>query len=315
MRTVFAGTPELAADILSALLNHPKIELIGVYTQPDRPAGRGKKLTPSPVKALAVEHAIPVYQPHTLRDPDAQAALAQLRPELMIVAAYGLILPIEVLQIPRFGCINVHASLLPRWRGAAPVERALEAGDACSGITIMQMDEGLDTGPMLNSARCPIEADETGNSLRIKLTAMGIDVLLNTLDQLTTGKLTPVAQPTQGITYANKLERHEALIDWQQSASALARRIRAFNPANICQTTVADQRLNILAAHSVDSTLSASPGTILDSDRKRIIVACGTGTLSLDRLQLAGGKPMDAASMLNGRAALFLPGTRLGPSQ
>jgi methionyl-tRNA formyltransferase len=311
LRIVFAGTPEFAEGILRALLEAPDCEVVAVYTQPDRPAGRGRRLQPSPVKECALARGMPVFQPHSLKDATAQQELAALAPDVMIVAAYGLILPPAVLAMPRHGCINVHASVLPRWRGAAPVERAIEAGDASSGVTIMQMDAGLDTGAMLLVRECPITADDTGATLRERLGVLGAEALLEALALLRAGRLEPVTQDDALATYAGKLRREEAEIDWRLDAAAIARRVRAFNPANVCQTTVDGQALRVWLAEPAGNA-SATPGSILRSDRHGILVACGTGTVLLTRLQLAGGKVMDAQALLNGRGELFRPGTLLG---
>ena len=312
LRIVFAGTPEFAQVILRALLDAPGCEVVAAYTQPDRPAGRGRRLQPSPVKECALTHGIPVFQPLSLKDAAAQRDLATLAPDVMIVAAYGLILPPAVLAIPRHGCINVHASVLPRWRGAAPIERAIEAGDTSSGVTIMQMDAGLDTGAMLLVRECPVTATDTGATLRERLGALGAEALLETLALLQDGRLEPVAQEDALATYASKLRREEAEIDWQLDAAAIARRVRAFNPANVCQTSVDGQILRVWLAEATDSATTAAPGCILRSDRHGILVACGGAALLLTRLQFAGGKVMDAQALLNGRGVLFRPGTVLG---
>ena len=312
LRIVFAGTPEFAEGILGAVLAAPGCSVVAVYTQPDRPAGRGRHLLPSPVKARAEACGIPVFQPLSLKDSAAQQQLAALAPDLMIVAAYGLILPPAVLATPRLGCINVHASVLPRWRGAAPVERAIEAGDERTGVTIMQMDAGLDTGPMLLVRECAITAADTGASLRQRLGALGASAMCEALELLRAGQLAPVAQDGARATYAAKLRREEAEIDWRDDASAIARRIRAFNPANVCQSAVAGQPLRLWFAEAVPGAPAATPGCILRSDRHGILVACGTDAVLLTRLQLAGGKVLDAAAILNGRAELFRPGTVLG---
>jgi methionyl-tRNA formyltransferase len=314
LRIVFAGTPEFAARALEALSQHPdEFSLCAVYTQPDRPAGRGRQSQPSPVKELALAKGLAVHQPESLRDPQAQEMLAALAPDLMIVAAYGLILPAAVLRIPRLGCINVHASLLPRWRGAAPIERAIEAGDSETGITIMQMDAGLDTGDMLLRRGCGINPDDTGASLRDRLGELGAQALLQALRSMRAGNLEPAAQDASLATYAAKLRREEAEIDWHQDAACLARRVRAFNPANVCQSTVAGQVLRIwMASASDEAGGDARPGEILRLERNAIVVACGSGALHLVRLQLAGGKAMDARALLNGRSDLFRPGSCLG---
>jgi methionyl-tRNA formyltransferase len=312
LRIVFAGTPEFAQGILRALLDAPQSEVVAVYSQPDRPAGRGRRLQPSPVKECALARGIPVFQPLSLKDAGAQQELAALAPDVMIVAAYGLILPPAVLAMPRHGCINVHASVLPRWRGAAPIERAIEAGDASSGVTIMQMDAGLDTGAMLLVRECPITATDTGATLRETLGVLGAEALLEALALLRAGRLEPVAQDDTQASYAGKLRREEAEIDWQLDAAAIARRVRAFNPANVCQSTVDGQALRVWLAEAVECAAAAAPGSILRSDRHGILVACGTGAVLLTRLQLAGGKVMDAQALLNGRGELFRPGTVLG---
>jgi len=310
-RIVFAGTPEFAAASLAALLADAQ-QVVAVYTQPDRPAGRGRQLKPSPVKELALAHGLQVYQPLSLREPAAQAELAELNPDLMIVAAYGLLLPSAVLQIPRLGCVNVHASLLPRWRGAAPIERAIEAGDTRTGITIMQMDEGLDTGAMLLRRECPIEAGDTGGSLRNRLQALGAEALLAALPGILAGASVATAQDKAFATYASKLRKEEAAIDWGQPAPVLARRIRAFNPANICHGNIGGEALRIHAAHTAEAVRSGIPGEILRAGAEGILVACGEGALLLTTLQPAGGRPMTAAELLNGRARLCTPGSRFG---
>ncbi|MCP5321159.1 MAG: methionyl-tRNA formyltransferase [Pseudomonadales bacterium] len=312
VRCVFAGTPDFAATILQALLDSALCRIVAVYTQPDRPAGRGRRLVPPPVKQLADSHGVAVYQPASLKGAKEQAELATLQPELMIVAAYGLILPPAVLAMPRHGCINVHASLLPRWRGAAPIERAMEAGDTQTGVTIMQMDAGLDTGAVLLARACAISDADSGGSLRERLAGIGRDAILETLEQLIAGRLTPQPQDDRLASHAPKLRREEAVLDWQLPAAVLARRVRAFNPANVCQTTVAGEVLRVWFAEPCAATTVAQPGEIVAAERDGIVVACGDGALRLTHLQLAGARAMDAAALLNGRAALFRPGTLLG---
>jgi methionyl-tRNA formyltransferase len=313
LRLVFAGTPPFAAVVLQALMDAMPGAVAGVFTQPDRPAGRGRRLLPSAVKSLALAHALPVFQPARLRDPADQRPLAALRPDLLIVAAYGLILPPSVLQIPRLGCVNVHASLLPRWRGAAPVERAIEAGDTRTGITIMQMDEGLDTGAVLHTLDCPILATDTGGSLLERLGILGARALLEALEQISGGTAHALAQDDARATYAAKLSREQAWLDWSLDASVLARRVRAFNPANVCHTRIGAEVLRVWMAEPVEHLAAGTvPGTVLAADRNGIRVACGSGALALTQLQLSGGKPMGAADLLNGRASLFAPGARLG---
>ncbi|HEY9035847.1 MAG TPA: methionyl-tRNA formyltransferase [Pseudomonadales bacterium] len=311
LRIVFAGTPDIAAACLAALLAD-RASVIAAYTQPDRPAGRGKKLQASAVKQLALRHGIPVLQPINFRDDADVDALAALQPDLMIVVAYGLLLPQRVLDIPRLGCINVHASLLPRWRGAAPIERAIEAGDRETGITTMQMDAGLDTGPMLHIASCPIHDDDTGSSLRERLTTLGATTLISTVHALQNGSLHATPQPDEGISYARKLHRDEACIDWHQPATVIARRIRAFNAANPCWTTLGEQRIKLWRAHAEAG--QGIPGTVVRAESSGIRVACAEGVLCLDELQMPGARALPAGDILNGHKTLFVSGTRLGAS-
>ena len=305
MRIVFAGTPEFAAEHLKALLG-TQHQVIAVYTQPDRPAGRGHKLMPSPVKQLAVEHGIPVYQPATLRAPEAQAELAALQPDLMVVVAYGLILPQVVLDTPRLGCINSHASLLPRWRGAAPIQRAVQAGDDESGVTVMQMEAGLDTGPMLLKVSTPIAPSDTGGSLHDRLAALGSQAVIQAVDALAAGTLTGEVQDDSLANYAHKLNKDEARIDWSRPAVELERLVRAFNPWPICHSTLNGEPLKVLAATLGEG--SGQPGQILAASKDGLIVACGEGALRLTRLQLPGGKPLNFADLYNSRREQFAPG-------
>ncbi|MFQ7901778.1 methionyl-tRNA formyltransferase [Stutzerimonas degradans] len=309
MRIVFAGTPEFAAQHLQALLDAGRT-VVAVYTQPDRPAGRGQKLAPSPVKQLAVQHGIPVYQPQTLRDPAAQAELAALQADLMVVVAYGLILPQAVLDLPRLGCINSHASLLPRWRGAAPIQRAIEAGDGESGVTVMQMEAGLDTGPMLLKVSTPITAEDTGGTLHDRLAALGSQAVVQAVAALAVGTLTPEVQDDSLATYAHKLSKDEARIDWRRPAVELERLVRAFNPWPICHTTLGGEALKVHAARL--GAGQGEPGHILEASRNGLTVACGEGALSLTRLQLPGGKPLDFADLYNSRREQFAAGLVLG---
>ncbi len=306
LNVIFAGTPAFAACSLQALLDSPH-HVRAVYTQPDRPAGRGRKLKASPVKTLALAHGIPVRQPKTLRDVEAQAELAAS--DVMIVVAYGLILPTAVLAAPRMGCLNVHASLLPRWRGAAPIQRAILAGDAETGITIMQMDEGLDTGDMLRKAYTPIGPDDTAQTLHDRLAALGAQALLDTLCGLQTGTLQPEPQDDAQSTHAAKLDKAEAQIDWQQSATELARRVHAFNPWPVAHTPYQGQNLRIWLADAIDGGSDAPPGTVVAEGRDGIDVVCGDGLLRVTRLQQPGGRPIDAADYLNAHSLL---GKRLG---
>lgn len=308
LRLIFAGTPEFAAKHLAALIDS-KHQLTAVYTQPDRPAGRGRKLQASPVKQLAETAGIPVYQPVSLRDAGEQQALADLDADLMIVVAYGLILPQAVLDAPRLGCLNVHASLLPRWRGAAPIQRAIAAGDAETGITIMQMDAGLDTGAMLATARCAIERQTTAASLHDQLAELGTPLLLEVLDDLPSHQRQALEQDDTQANYASKILKSEAEIDWRLDAATLGRLTRAFNPFPICYSTLAGERVKIWQAQPAGSVgMPETPGTILRADKQGILVNCGQGQLNIQRLQLPGGKPLSAGQLLSARAELFAPG-------
>ena len=304
LKIIFAGTPDFAATHLQALIDSPH-EVISVYTQPDRPAGRGKKLTPSPVKVLAQEADIAVYQPQSLKTTNDQRALAQQRADIMVVVAYGLLLPKVVLDTPPLGCINVHASLLPRWRGAAPIQRAIEAGDSLSGVTIMQMDEGLDTGDMLYTQECPIHPTDTATDLHDRLAASGPKALLVTLEQLRTGRATPVKQDDALATYASKLTKQEAHIDWRLNAGDIVRKVNAYNPFPVAYTLLGKERLRILRAHVSTQEHHTDPGTLL-SCKGTLIVACGKhSALEITQLQLPGKKAMDTQAALNGFSALF----------
>lgn len=309
LRLVFAGTPEFAAEHLKALLDTPH-QIVAVYTQPDRPAGRGQKLMPSPVKQLALQHGLPVLQPPTLRDPAAQEELRALAPDLMVVVAYGLILPQVVLDIPRLGCINSHASLLPRWRGAAPIQRAVQAGDAESGVTVMQMEAGLDTGPMLLKVTTPITAADTGGSLHDRLAQLGPQAVVQAIAGLAAGTLQGEVQDDALATYAHKLNKDEARIDWNRPTDELERLVRAFNPWPICHSTLDGQPLKVLAAEPAEGR--GQPGQILDASKDGLTVACGEGALRLTRLQLPGGKPLAFADLYNSRREQFAPGQVLG---
>ncbi|MWK58804.1 methionyl-tRNA formyltransferase [Pseudomonas otitidis] len=309
LRLVFAGTPEFAAEHLKALLDTPH-QIVAVYTQPDRPAGRGQKLMPSPVKQLALQHGLPVLQPPTLRDPAAQEELRALAPDLMVVVAYGLILPQMVLDIPRLGCINSHASLLPRWRGAAPIQRAVQAGDAESGVTVMQMEAGLDTGPMLLKVTTPITAGDTGGSLHDRLAQLGPQAVVQAIAGLAAGTLQGEVQDDALATYAHKLNKDEARIDWNRPADELERLVRAFNPWPICHSTLDGQPLKVLAAEPAEGR--GQPGQVLDASKDGLTVACGEGALRLTRLQLPGGKPLAFADLYNSRREQFAPGQVLG---
>lgn len=306
-RILFAGTPEFAAAHLRALLQ-AGIRIAGVYTQPDRPAGRGRKLQPSSVKEVALEYQIPVYQPKTLRDPDAQQELAALKPDLMIVVAYGLILPQIVLDTPKLGCVNVHASLLPRWRGAAPIHRALLAGDEGTGVTLMQMEAGLDTGPMLAKVSTHISQDDTSASLHDRLADLGSNMLVTQLPALLAGELSPEPQDDELANYANKLEKLEGKLDWHRSAYELERQVRGLNPWPVAYTQLNDQTIRIWAALAENETSDAVPGTIISSSKTGIAVACSKGIIWLRSLQLPGKKATDAAALLNSNSHPFQTG-------
>ncbi len=303
LRIVFAGTPAFAVPSLRAAASRQ--EVVAVYTQPDRPAGRGRALTPSPVKLAAIERGIPVLQPDTLKSQDARDALQALQPDLLVVVAYGLILPRKVLDIPRYGCWNVHASLLPRWRGAAPVQRAIEAGDAETGVCLMQMEAGLDTGPVLLSQRLAIGVQETGGQLHDRLAELGAQVLADGLGLLRAGMApVPRPQPATGATYAHKIEKVEARLDWSQSAVQLANKVRAFNPWPVAEAIVAGERLRIHAAVALPLDHRAEPGSLLSAGRDGLDIACGEGALRIRTLQRDGGKAITAADFLNARPDL-----------
>ncbi|MDW7749063.1 methionyl-tRNA formyltransferase [Halomonas sp.] len=317
LRVIFAGTPDFAAENLAALLAS-RHDVVAVYTQPDRPAGRGRRLTPGPVKALAQEHGLPVFQPVTLKAPEAQAELAGLEADIMVVVAYGLILPRAVLEIPPLGCLNVHASLLPRWRGAAPIQRAIEAGDEESGVTIMQMDAGLDTGDMLLVRRTPITATTTGGELHDRLASLGGQAIVEALDALAGPGLDATPQPEAGVTYAAKLSKAEAELDFHRPAVELAARIRAFNPWPVAWCALGNDRLRLLMAEAgalAEGESPAAPGTLLAHGPDALRIACGPAgdqVLEVTRAQLPGGKPLAVSELLKARAERLAPGTRLG---
>lgn len=310
LKIVFAGTPDFAAQHLSALLQSQH-QVVAVYTQPDRPAGRGKKLQPSPVKQLATESEIPVLQPVSLKDNAAQQELADIDFDIMVVVAYGLILPKAVLDLPRLGCLNVHGSLLPAWRGAAPIQRAIWAGDAETGVTIMQMDVGLDTGDMLLKKSLPITPQDTSASLYEKLAQLGPVALLETLDNIET--MVPEKQDDEHATYAKKLEKSEGLLDWQQSAQQLERNIRSFNPWPGNWFEMDGKNIKVWEA-SIDTSsksTATAPGTIVGVDKNGLSVQTGTGILILTRLQIPGKKPQPFSDILNGKADWFVEGENL----
>ena len=300
LRIVFAGTPEFAVPSLRAASERG--EVVAVYTQPDRPSGRGRKLNLSPVKVEAIARGIPVFQPANFKRTAAREQLRALAPDLLVVVAYGLILPPSVLTIPKQGCWNVHASLLPRWRGAAPIQRAIEAGDWFTGVCLMQMEKGLDTGPVLLSLETLISDEDTGGSLHDRLAALGAEVLGDGLKLLRAG-MRPVARPqsSEGVTYAHKLDKADARLDWAQSAELLDRRVRAFHPWPVCEAMVGEERLRIHAARALPLDHRQSPGTVLMSNKAGMDIACGQGALRLLRVQRDGGRPIAIADYLNAR--------------
>ena len=348
-KVIFAGTPEFAACALRALIQDGSYEIIAVYTQPDRPAGRGRKLTASPVKELALAHNLPVYQPPSLKQLPEQDELKALHADLMIVAAYGLILPQAVLDMPKYGCINIHGSLLPRWRGAAPIQRAILEGDTETGITIMQMDAGLDTGAMLYEKACPILPVDTSETLHDRLAVLGAEALLEALTLLQQDKLFPEKQNDSEAKYAHKLTKEEARIDWQESADVIARKVRAYNPWPVANFQLGDESVRVWEASVKSDVMSSQldkasdalskngasassgqgvmskiqeaipylnelplPGkVILNLSAGEITVSTGNGELILRKLQFPGGKILSAADVLNGRKADFLPGVQL----
>ncbi|WP_149983184.1 methionyl-tRNA formyltransferase [Pseudoalteromonas rhizosphaerae] len=309
LRIIFAGTPDFAARHLQALIDSEH-QIVGVYSQPDRPAGRGKKLKASEVKELALANELAVFQPASLKSDDALAELSSLNADLMIVVAYGLLLPKAILEAPRLGCLNVHGSILPRWRGAAPIQRAIWAGDEETGVTIMQMDEGLDTGDMLHISRCPITATETSASLYAKLADLGPSALIDTITKLANGEITPQVQNDELANYAKKLSKDEANIDWSMDAAQIERNIRSFNPWPVCFTQMGEHTVKVYQANVVDQQGTA--GTVLQSDKHGIVIACGTNALNITQVQPQGKKPMAITDFLNGRADWVTPGTLIG---
>jgi len=304
LRIVFAGTPEFSVPCLEACRSSGA-EVMAVYTQPDRPAGRGRKLTPSPVKQAAVAAGIPVEQPESLKSAESRETLAAYQPDLMVVVAYGLILPRKVLAIPSLGCWNVHASLLPRWRGAAPIQRAILAGDTESGVDLMQMEAGLDTGPVLLQRRTPISREDTGGTLHDRLSALGADVLAEGLARVLAGlTLPPQAQDEAGVTYAHKLDKAEAKLDFRRPAIELERQVRAFDPWPVAEGEIANEALRIWAAQAIEHPHHVAPGTVLAANRDGIDIACGEGALRVTALQRAGGKRISATDYLNARPEL-----------
>ena len=313
MNLVFAGTPEFAVPSLQAILEAGH-HVLAVYTQPDRPAGRGRQLTASPVKRYAQTHALPVAQPTSLKPDNEVAELRRLRPDCMVVVAYGLILPQAILDIPAKGCLNVHASLLPRWRGAAPIQRAIEAGDTRTGVTIMQMNAGLDTGDMLRQVETPIEAMDNAQVLHDRLAHLGALALVETLKQIESGRLTPQPQENQQANYAAKLSKSEALLDWTLPAVVLQRKIRAYNPWPMAYTRLAGKLLRLWEAAPVDTGIAGDThtvaGTVLAMDARGIHVQTGNGVLTLLRLQWEGGRPLAADEIRHGQQ--LIAGSMLG---
>jgi methionyl-tRNA formyltransferase len=317
LRVAFAGTPEFALPALEALRSHH--EVVGVLTQPDRPSGRGRRLTPSPVKLAALAGRLPLAQPPTLRSEAARAQLAGWRPDVLVVAAYGLMVPPEVLELPSLGCLNIHASLLPRWRGAAPVERAILAGDRCTGITIMQMDAGLDTGPVLLQRRVEISRAHTGGSLRAELAVLGAGMVLEALTGRATDTLIGKPQSEESATYAPRIGKAEARIDFQREALEIERQVRAFNPEPIAETRLDGEQLRIFAALALpdasdpsvpqDDDKSVDPGMILSVQDGYMVVQCGRGRLAVTEVQRPGRRPISVRDFSH---SLVLPGRRLG---
>ncbi|QKG46765.1 methionyl-tRNA formyltransferase [Providencia rettgeri] len=306
LKIIFAGTPDFAAKHLAALLD-TRHQIVGVLTRHDKPAGRGKKLTPSPVKVLAEEHQIPVFQPVSLKDSENQQWIKNQNADLMIVVAYGLILPQAVLDIPRLGCLNVHGSLLPRWRGAAPIQRSIWAGDTETGVTIMQMDAGLDTGDMLYKAICPINPSDTSASLYDKLAIIGPEALIHTVEMLSSGQCTAEKQDDSLANYAEKLSKEEARINWQDDAVHIERYIRAFNPWPMSYFMVEEQLIKVWQAEALEEAHDKQPGTIISADKKGICIATGNGILNITQLQPPGKKAMSAQDILNSRREWFTP--------
>jgi methionyl-tRNA formyltransferase len=297
LRIIFAGTPDFSVPPLRALIDSPH-EVVAVYTQPDRPAGRGRKLAPSPVKEVAVEAGVPVEQPVNFKDPADVQRLAAYGADLMVVVAYGLLLPEAVLQAPGLGCVNIHASILPRWRGAAPIQRAIQAGDAETGVAIMQMEKGLDTGPVYLVERLAIEPDETGGSLHDRLSLLGAQALMKALPGIADGSLPARPQDEERAVYARKLQKSEAWIDWHRPAVEIERQVRAFNPWPVAQTRFEDANLRVWEAYAVNGE-SAEPGTVMTAGRDGIDVSTGDGLLRITRLQLPGKRSMSAQDFIN----------------
>lgn len=307
MKIIFAGTPHFAAHHLQSLIDSEH-DIVAVYTQPDRPSGRGKKLTPSPVKVLALQHDLQIEQPVSLKDRDAQTVLANYQADVMVVVAYGLLLPQVVLDTPHYGCLNVHGSLLPRWRGAAPIQRAVEMGDKETGITIMQMDKGLDTGDMLLKVSCAIDSTDTSASLHDKLMLLGAPALHTVLSQLSTHTLQAEKQNNDLACYAEKITKQEACIQWSESAEKIIKKIQAFNPFPVAYTFLNDSRIKIYAATRINNTTTKSAGQIISFNDNGLTVACGDQAICIHTLQIPNKKAMAAKELLNGYSDYFVTG-------
>lgn len=308
MRVIFAGTPEFAATHLLSLINDDAQEVVAVYTQPDRPAGRGKKLTSSPVKLLALHYGIPIYQPSSLNNETALSDLAALKADIMIVVAYGLLLPQNVLSIPCYGCINVHASVLPKWRGAAPIQRAIENGDQASGITVIQMDAGLDTGAMLSVSHCNLDENETSASLHKKLALLGSDSLASTLKKIQDQTAVGIAQDSDFSSYANKIKKSEALINWSESAHVIERKVRAYNPFPVSFSMLDGLRIKIWSATVQNKEGSGEIGEIISATARGLEIKCGQYCLLIHELQLPGKARMAVSEVLKSKALFFSRG-------
>ncbi len=299
LKIIFAGTPEFAVPTLKKLIESEH-DIVGVYTQPDRPAGRGQQIQASPVKQVASAHNLPIFQPKTLRDVDVQNQLRELNADVMVVVAYGLILPESVLNIPRLGCVNLHPSLLPRWRGAAPIPRCIEAGDIDTAVTIMQMDKGMDTGPILKQEKIVLTGFETSELLHDQFSVRGAELMLETLHELENKTAIAIPQDNALATHARKIEKKEAVIDWHQPAVVIANKVRAFNSWPVAQTTFSKQVLRIWSAKAIEEKTSLSPGSIIRSEKEAFFVATGDGVLQITSVQLPGKKRMCAADFING---------------
>ena len=321
MRVALAGTPEFALPALAALCTHHQV--VGVLTQPDRPSGRGRRLTASPVKVAALAHRVPLFQPQTLRSEAARTHLAAWQPDVLVVVAYGLRLPPEVLSLPRFGCLNIHASLLPRWRGAAPVQRAILAGDEETGVTIMRMDSGLDTGPLLLQRRIALLPEHTAGTLQVELADLGAALLLEALVGIAAGTLHAATQPAEGVTLAPRIQKAEARIDWSLDATRIERQVRAFNPTPIAETLLDGEQLRILAARAVSESEAREndgkyvetaskiidPGLIIGVRGDSMLVRCGEGSLAVSEVQRPGRRPVRVRELAH---SMPLAGRRLG---